>query len=522
MSLDAASPRLEAVLFDMDGVVTDTAEAHANAWKRLFDDYLAEHARSEGGKLVPFDAESDYRRFVDGMPRYDGVRSFLASRGIALPEGSPGDPPGRESVCGLGNRKDRFFHEWLEQHTVRTFPGTLALLDALRQNGIGAGVFSASRNAEDVLTRAGVLGCFDARFDGTDLESGDLAGKPDPAMLLALAERLGVAPGRAAVVEDAVAGVRAGARGRFAFVVGIDRGGNEDALATNGADVVVADAGELALEAARLTVRTVDKVPSLGDHWSEIEACIRAEEPVVFLDYDGTLTDIVEDPDEAFLPEETRAVLALLAQTLPVAVVSGRDLGKVRDFVALDSVYYAASHGFEIAGPGGLHEIARGADSYVAALDEIERELRPALEGIRGHSIERKAFAMAVHYRRVADGDVAAVERVVDHTLASFPRLRKTNGKKVFEIVPAMRWNKGEAVKWLLERMGLEWGKTLPVYVGDDLTDEDAFRMLSRRGIGVVVREGARPTSARYGIAGPADVRAFLARLAALVRGNHA
>ena len=238
MSTAVVSPRLDAVLFDMDGVVTDTAEAHAGAWKQLFDEYLCARALRTGGEFVCFDADADYRRFVDGMPRYDGVRSFLASRGIELPEGSPDDACDRESVCGLGNRKDGFFRQWLEEHAVRTFPGTLALMDDLRRNGIGAGIFSASRNAEDVLRRADVLGLFDARFDGSDLAHHGLPGKPHPAMLLALADRLGVAPGRAAVIEDAVAGVQAGARGKFGFVVGIDRGACGDTLASNGAHLV--------------------------------------------------------------------------------------------------------------------------------------------------------------------------------------------------------------------------------------------------------------------------------------------
>jgi len=520
MTTTRTSPRLDAVLFDMDGVVTDTAEAHAAAWKRLFDDYLSERASREGHALVPFDAEQDYRRFVDGMPRYDGVRSFLASRGIALPEGKPGDPPDRETVCGLGNRKDGFFREWLEQHRVRTFPGTMALIDGLQRSGVRTGIFSASRNASDVLRRAGVLDRFEARFDGTDLAQLGLLGKPDPAMLLALAERLGIAPERAAIIEDAVAGVQAGARGGFGFVVGVDRGGNGEALASNGADLVVGDAGELDLDAARLAPRTIDGLPSLGEHWSEIEARVCAAKPAVFLDYDGTLTDIVEDPDKAFLSEETRCVLSTLAQGTPVAVVSGRDLAKLREFVALDSIYYAASHGFEIAGPNGYHQVAEGADTYVDALDDAQNALGPALEGIRGHFVERKAFAMAVHYRRVAESDIAAVEQAVDDTLVAFPRLRKTGGKKVFEIVPDMRWHKGEAVSTLLEHMGLDWNEAFPIYVGDDLTDEDAFRMISGRGLGIVVREGTRRTSADYAVDGPAEVRALLARFAALGCGN--
>jgi alpha,alpha-trehalase len=521
MSDHSVSPSLDAALFDMDGVVTDTADAHAAAWKRLFDDYLSERAEGLGIEFVPFDIDHDYRRYVDGMPRYDGAKTFILSRGVELPFGSPDDAPDRETVCGLGNRKDRFFREWLQSHAVRTYPATLALLERMRDCGIKLGVFSASRNAGEVLKRARVLERFDARLDGTDLARLGLPGKPDPAMLLALAEQLGVAPSHAAVIEDAVAGVEAGVRGGFGFVVGIDRGRNADALSSNGASIVVGDAGELRLrEDRRLEARTVENVPSVRDHWSEIEARIRAAEPVVFLDYDGTLTPIVPDPDQAFLDEQMREAVAMLSKRIPVAVVSGRDLRKLREFVGLESVYYAASHGFEFAGPTGFHEIVEGAQAYQDELDRAQSALDVALKDIPGHSIERKAFAMAVHFRRVADADVAAVERAVDDVIAAHPRLRKGGGKKVFEILPAMRWDKGEAVSSLLERMGLDPDKALAIYVGDDLTDEDAFRILGTRGVGVVVRDGARRTSAGYGLPGPEDVRGFLTRLATLLDNN--
>jgi alpha,alpha-trehalase len=518
---ESLSPPLDAALFDMDGVVTDTADAHAAAWKRLFDAYLSKRAEKPGTDFVPFDMEHDYRRFVDGMPRYDGVKTFLQSRGIELPFGGPDDAPDRESICGLGNRKDQFFQEWLQSHPVRTYPGTLALLERMRGCGIKLGVFSASRNAGEVLKRAEVLDMFDARFDGTDLARLGLPGKPEPAMLNALAKQLGVAPSHAAVVEDAVAGVQAAVRGGFGFVVGIDRGHYAEALALNGASIVVGDAGELRLgEDRRLGARTIDNVPSVQDHWSEIAARVRAAEPAVFLDYDGTLTPIVPDPDQALLDSKTREALAMLSERVPVTIVSGRDLRKLHEFVGLESIYYVASHGFELAGPGGSHQVVEGAQAYEAELDRAERALGVALKDIAGYSIERKAFAMAVHFRRVADADVVTVERAVHGVLAAHPRLRMGGGKKVFELLPAIRWNKGEAVSSLVEKLGLDSDKVLPIYVGDDLTDEDAFRILGTRGIGVVVRDGARRTSAGYGLAGPEEVRAFLMRLATLLDGS--
>jgi alpha,alpha-trehalase len=255
--VSARAARLEAALFDMDGVVTDTAQAHAGAWQRLFDEYLKERAQRLGEVFRPFDPDKDYRRYVDGKPRMDGVGSFLDSRGIELPYGKRDDAPQRETVCGLGNRKDRYFNEWLEANRVRAYPGTLALAEALRRAGVRVAVFSASRNAEAVLRNAGVLELFDARVDGVEAARLGLPGKPDPAMLLEAARRLSAAPAASAVFEDAIAGVEAGARGGFGLVVGIARGDYGDELKAAGAHLVVRDLAELGFEpeSGRLTLR---------------------------------------------------------------------------------------------------------------------------------------------------------------------------------------------------------------------------------------------------------------------------
>jgi alpha,alpha-trehalase len=235
---------MQAVIFDLDGVVTRTAGLHAQAWKLLFDEYLAARARRLGEAFRPFDPESDYQGFVDGKPRYDGVASFLASRGIALPFGSPDDPDERETVCGLGNRKNRYFRTALAKTGGDPYPTTLELIAALRSRGVRTAVVSSSRNCGAVLDAAGIRELFDAKVDGVDAAELGLPGKPDPAVFLDAARRLGVAPARTAVVEDAIAGVEAGRRGGFGLVVGVDRAGQADALAAAGADVVVRDLAE--------------------------------------------------------------------------------------------------------------------------------------------------------------------------------------------------------------------------------------------------------------------------------------
>ncbi len=234
--------RLDAVIFDLDGVITDTASVHRAAWKRMFDQWLAERTRAEGEDCRPF-SDDDYLLYVDGKPRYDGVASFLASRGISLARGDPGDSPTAETVCGLGNRKDELFLALLRERGVIAFPTSIELLQRLRANGSRTAIISASRNCAGVLDAAGIAQLFDAKVDGVDADALGLRGKPDPAVFLEAARRLGVEPGRAAVVEDALAGVEAGRRGRFGLVIGIDRVGHGEELRERGADVVVGDLG---------------------------------------------------------------------------------------------------------------------------------------------------------------------------------------------------------------------------------------------------------------------------------------
>lgn len=237
--------RVDAVLLDLDGVVTDTASTHAAAWKLAFDDFLEHRARLIGKPFVPFDRDADYRRHVDGRPRYDGAAAFLASRGIALPHGAPDDPPDRRSVCGIANHKDAVLRDLLGAAAVRAFPGTVAFVRALRARGRPAGVFSASRHCDEMLRAAGVRELFDVVVGGAEADRLGLPGKPDPAVLLEAARRLAVPPARVAVIEDAIAGVSAGRRGGFGLVVGVDRGGDDKRLADAGADLVVADLSAL-------------------------------------------------------------------------------------------------------------------------------------------------------------------------------------------------------------------------------------------------------------------------------------
>ncbi len=237
--------RFDAVLFDLDGVLTDTAKIHAACWKRMFDDFLRQRATENDELFRPFGIATDYKLYVDGKARFDGVRSFLESRGIHLPSGDPNSPPDNETICGLGNRKDEMVKEALESEGVEAYEGSVGLIRHVRSQGIKTAVVSASSNCEAVLRSAGITDLLDVRVDGEVAARLGLPGKPAPDTFLKAAEELGVAPERAVVVEDAISGVQAGRNGGFGLVIGVDRKGDPEALWENGADIVVADLAEM-------------------------------------------------------------------------------------------------------------------------------------------------------------------------------------------------------------------------------------------------------------------------------------
>ena len=254
-------------------------------------------------------------------------------------------------------------------------------------------------------------------------------------------------------------------------------------------------------------------LPSALNRVEEIIAGAGGKRLAIFLDYDGTLTPIVSQPEDAWLSDSMRQALQALAAQAPVAILSGRDLDDVRRRVNLDGILYAGSHGFDIAGPRGLRK--QVATEFLPKLDIAEKELHEALDGIPGARVERKHFSIAVHYRNVRENAVPKVERAVGEVTARHRELRRLDGKKVYELLPAIDWDKGKAVIWLLETLGLESrsGGIRPIYIGDDRTDEDAFRALQQHGIGILVSEQLQPTAASYSLKDPDEVERFLREL---------
>ncbi|MEA2559767.1 MAG: trehalose 6-phosphate phosphatase [Acidobacteriota bacterium] len=250
-------------------------------------------------------------------------------------------------------------------------------------------------------------------------------------------------------------------------------------------------------------------LPSALKSRDEIGRRLDGRRPAVFLDYDGTLSPIAPRPEMATLPEETREVVRRLAQRYSVGILSGRGREDVTSLVGLDGLSYAGSHGYDIAGPGFRHEVGEG---IPARIDSAAEALRRELSGLEGVLIEPKRFAISIHFRLAREEDLPRIERAVDEVASAHPGLRKAHGKKLFELRPDLDWDKGQALLWMMDTLNLF--AEVPIYLGDDVTDEDAFRVIEKQGIGILVAEEPRPTAASYGLRDPGEVRRFLEWLA--------
>jgi len=526
---------IRTALFDMDGVVTDTTSMHERAWKETFDRLLRQRAETSeerdgfrppsadthqepqgAGRFSPFTHE-EYIRSVDGRSRRDGVRAFLASRNITLPEDAV---HGTYSVRSVADAKNDRFLELLRAHGATSFRDTRDFIHRLHATGITTAVFTASRNATQVLESANIADVFAVCVDGTVAADLCLPGKPDPAMLLEAARRLGSGPNHTVVFEDAIAGVAAGRAGEFGLVIGVDRSGGTVDLGAYGADAVISSFDEVALiESPPEGVRPIADVPPVLPQWDALTRCVlRGNRLAVFLDYDGTLTPIVNRPEDAVLGPDMRDRLEQLAAHCFVAIISGRDASFIREQVGLDTVIYLGSHGFDVVGPHGKAPSLPSFDRFLPALNEAETGLRRGLVEFRGVTIERKRFAIAIHYRNTSIDLMPHIKVAVEHEAALHECLRMTGGKMVFELRPAVEWGKGQALRWALDTFVGEAGAALysvvPVFVGDDLTDEDAFHELAPDGLTIVVSPGeTRETAALFRVVDTEEVGQVLQRL---------
>jgi alpha,alpha-trehalase len=389
------------------------------------------------------------------------------------------------------------------------FGATVDLARKLQGIGVAAAAYSSSPQCQQALKAAGVDDLFGVCIDGIAGELGP-AEKPDPAVLLEATRRLGVRPQRCVVVENSAAGVAAARDGGFALVVGIDGTGRADDLARHGADVVLSDLADVAV---RTGDRRISELPNALASYGQLIGITSARESILFLDYDGTLSPIVSDPAAARLVDGAAEALELVAGVCPVAILSGRDLADVRSRVDIPGVWYAGSHGFELTGPDGTHHQNEAAAVFIPILERAAAELGTSLAQIPGVRVEHKRFAVAVHYREVAQERVGEIVAAA-HQLGARDGLRATSGRKLVELRPDLDWDKGTTLAWIRDRIDAS-GSLLPIYIGDDLTDEDAFDAVKFDGIGIVVghdEDGDRKTAARFTLQSPDQVRDFIQR----------
>lgn len=521
----------KSVIFDLDGVVTKTARVHFQSWKLVFDEYLRLRQKRDNEPFREFTHEDDYLPFVDGKPRYKGVESFLESRGINIPFGDPSDSPDIETACGIGNKKNTYFCKALREEGAEIYPSTVEFIKHLRKAGVRIGVASSSKNCQEILQSVDSEDLFEVRVDGVVSEQLGLKGKPEADIFVKAANSLEAVPANSVIVEDATSGVQAGRRGGFGLVIGVARKNNIDELLDNGADVAVEDL-------ARINPEWIEswfhKTPGLllqcwntpnqvlNTSGAPIEATSLTLNPsyfrsgksvffaekrlVLFLDYDGTLTPIVSRPELAVLSQEMKTVLGDLSERYTVALVSGRARHDVEKLAGLKGIFYAGSHGFDIRGPE-ISMVEPRAKDVIPLIADIVSKLRENLGAIEGILIEEKKFSVAVHYRLVEDKNVGGIKNFVDGIVKNNNSLRLMCGKKVYEILPAIDWDKGKAVRWIMQALGVSWDNASIVYIGDDTTDEDAFRAIGTRGTGILVFDKPRESAACFRLSSPDEVK---------------
>lgn len=395
-------------------------------------------------------------------------------------------------------------------HGLATARDSAPLLRRLRDAGIATAVYSRGPGCIQMLRNAGLDECVDVQVDA------ETGGSPDPAFLAALAARLGVRAARCAVVAPDRASVGAAAEGGVGLVIGLENQGDDGELLSRGADTVVADLAEVSVRRGGTAMSHIAD----ADHvYSQLKELVAARRTAVFIDFDGTLSEIVDRPDSATLVHGAADALRALAARCPVTVISGRDLSDVRERVNIQNVWYAGGHGCELLGPDGVHHENTPATGVVDTLSRAAACLAEALKGVSGVTVEHRRFGVAVHYRNADD-------QAVDRVLARVRRygrsanLRTSLGRKVIELLPNITWDKGTALDWVLSHIdGRDDGPpaVLPIYIGDDLTDEDAFDAVQLDGVGIVVRhaeDGDRPSAAVFSLENPSAVCEFIRRLA--------
>lgn len=508
---------VKSVIFDMDGVITDTAQVHFKAWKEIFDPYLEKDAKKKNIPFEPFTLD-DYIRYVDGLSRRDGIKYFFQARKIFSSEETLTEAE-EKIISQIAEVKNAVFLNLIERDGVNVFESTIRLIKELRKNNIKTAVISSSFNCQDILRKADVISLFDAIVDGKTLQQYHIKGKPDPAIFLEAAKRIEASPSQSIVIEDALSGIIAGKAGKFGLVIGIDRQKKwESQFKQQGADIVVSDLSEIPLKEMTAQLKKFPLLATLN--MDAIQKRLLNKKVILFCDYDGTLTPIVKRPEMALLSNDVKDTLFQLKQHCYVVIVSGRELTDLENMVGINGLYYAGNHGFEIIGPEHFTTKFELGAEFLADVQKASKELERLLKPIENSLIENKKLSLSVHYRLVKEEEVPLVQKAVDEVLSRHPKLVKHYGKKVFELRPNINWNKGKALNYILEKLNCNTADYIPIYLGDDVTDEDAFNTIKNTGIGVLVSDEVKETGAHFRLHSPHEVHYFLKNILSLVTND--
>lgn len=475
----------QAIIFDMDGVLTDTRDYHYTSWKQTFDEYLL----SKGVK-TEF-THQDYNDYVDGKIRSEGIQSFLSSRGLEITE---------DQVNRLGNLKNSYFQKNILSGRLSPFREVEQTLKKLHSKGVKLAVVSASENCRKILESLHLTDLFDEILDGTDAKTLHLRGKPENDYYLTMLNHLGVDAHYCALVEDSISGVLAGKKSNLT-VFGMSRTNqtSPEKLIEAGADYVISD------------ITPVIDIPNALKHWNDVLLRLNDKEPALFLDFDGTISEIVSHPDDASLVPGVKEVLFTCSRSLKVAIISGRDRMDVKTRVGIDDIFYAGNHGQDISGPGCFHYTYDTADQYLPSLEKFNLSIESLLLGIEGLIIERKKYCTAIHFRMTNPDAERTIRDKVQSTMMTFPELRVREGKKVLEVLPDIEWGKDQAVLKLVEVLNLDLKKIIPIFIGDDTTDEEAFVGLKDKGLCIrVANDTNLNTHAHYYLSDPNEVKQFI------------
>jgi trehalose 6-phosphate phosphatase len=499
--------QIKAVVFDIDTIL-DTERLHHTVWKQVLNEFL----NNNYPEKAPL-SEEEYDRFIAGKPKIERIKNLLDSREVSLSFGSHEDPPGEKSICALENQKSRLFNQLLVAASTNYHKQIYNRIIEWKEAGIMTAVVSSDEHFSKIPDTEDLQNLFDVKVDGSAAKKMGLKDKPEADVFMEAVKQMGLSPAECALFDSTVCGLQAASKASFGLVAGIPKQNNAKELSENGADVIVHDFDELdLLNDPEIKMRFENPIPPFASEYTKIGELLHDKTPVIFLDYDGTLTPIVNRPEDAILSDEMKEVLKACASRLHVAIVSGRDMIDLKNRVDIDEIIYAGSHGFRISGPEELYLEHEKSASLLPRLDETEKQLQQIFSGkFKGVQVERKRYAIAVHYRNARKEEIPDIKQTVTELVEKTSGLKTGEGKMILEIKPDIDWHKGKAVHWILEKLNLtDRDKYLPIYIGDDITDEDAYESLSEWGISIQVGPGIVPSASKFRLKNIYQVRIFL------------